>query len=666
MPGGIVTPKMNTIFFRRFICLLAVISGIILNSGDVSGKNYSRRAPRPTTSDHTWSDFDYNFNLDEGGRLTGTNIFTLVYNTTPPRWYNDGYGIYRKICKTGSETLKITELPGDDIYRYTLTTNVTIWDWDEHLHKWAKRNPLPFNGTRTFIVKDGVVDGKFEFPITTNAFLDVTMIYGSAADGLIPSDGKVSWRFYGQNKPTENYDKEIVPEGDSIRISLCEYVTEVLKTHILGSMEESESGSLIRMAFPITNKETIELCGRDANVGSLLDNYLYIGLPDVYCNRYVNPYDPVTTILPNGHTQVTTLNPNQSKDIVETWTENGFNYKKELKNGIETPIRGTKTSNDTLFIHIIDNASNSSVEETGFKTKGKYYMTRLKDGKDLVEIDWSPFVSEGYYIISNNGNKYFAVDNKNSARHTFRGLTVESKFYKAEYGNFVFKIIDNSGAKTVSVENEPEMTPEAKEYIRFRTHPYIVNLFKETYSQNVSRNFTPPAISTITFLSNGAVERIRPKESLWGQFVYDLDNPGKNPLTKIAALIAMELDVPDYDVNKIDEKIVGKRTAKMMKKLCSLLKQKNNHKAEIKISAQGKTYQEIFPNNAKKHFTNSNRYIDYKKVEITRIVKKGGKMTVFLQTTDTQGKICDAKMTLEDNVPTDRYAKVWECVAHNI
>ncbi len=45
--------------------MLLALAMVIFLGMYASAENYTRKAERPGASDHTWSDMDYNFNLDE-------------------------------------------------------------------------------------------------------------------------------------------------------------------------------------------------------------------------------------------------------------------------------------------------------------------------------------------------------------------------------------------------------------------------------------------------------------------------------------------------------------------------------------------------------------------------------------------------------------------------
>ena len=143
-----------------------------------------------------------------------------------------------------------------------------------------------------------------------------------------------------------------------------------------------------------------------------------------------------------------------------------------------------------------------------------------------------------------------------------------------------------------------------------------------------------------------------------------------NPLNKLAALIDMELDIPDYDTSKPEAKVVGKRTAKLLKKLCSMLKEKN-HKGDgvTKLDSNGIQYQDyenIWPNKAKKIVTEENRWTEYKKVSVERISKKGNKVTVVINLLTEDDNTDTVTMQLENNIPVDKYVWVWESVALSV
>lgn len=132
-----------------------------------------------------------------------------------------------------------------------------------------------------------------------------------------------------------------------------------------------------------------------------------------------------------------------------------------------------------------------------------------------------------------------------------------------------------------------------------------------------------------------------------------------NPLTEAATLIGMELDIPDYDVENIEAKVVGKRAQRLLKKLTSLLNQKLDQKAPTKIGADGRPYQDIWPNSVKRTFLKDNRWNDFKKAWVSRIAKKGRDVTVWITTEGKEGVIDVTEMRLQDNVPIDEYGIIW-------
>lgn len=138
-----------------------------------------------------------------------------------------------------------------------------------------------------------------------------------------------------------------------------------------------------------------------------------------------------------------------------------------------------------------------------------------------------------------------------------------------------------------------------------------------------------------------------------------LSKKSDNPLTETAALIGMELDVPDYDVEKVETKVVGKRTTRLLKKLISLLNQKVNQKGATKIGPDGRPYQDIWPNSVKRAFLKDNRWNDFKKAWVSRIAKNGNSVTVWITTINDNGIENVTEMKLQDNVPVDEHSSIW-------
>lgn len=641
----------------------------------ISAKNYTHKATRPAASDHTWCGYDYNFNIDdESGSLTGTNTFSLVYNTVPPQWYNDEYTLINpKYSFTGHETLTITVDPGEFNYTYTLTTAVVQWVWDTHLLKWVKYNDCPMNGTRTFRIRDGIVSGSFEFPIAVGA-TGARFIFGNSRDGLIPQNGKIGWKAYDftDANPTV-LNAEIVPEGNNVRINIEAYIKDVIKNPDIMRMTSDENGTSTQLRFPITGDklnyvDIFDACGSLAGVN--INDYAYILLPDLYYDKYVDPFAPVTTILPNGHQLETTLQPNGSYNEVESWEENGYSYVRKKIEGNEKPVIGKKTVNDTTLIHYID--KHLGIEEHGFYLSGRYYMTKLKNAKDRsdndVTIDWSKLHSDGFYVIDDKsyGERYYCLPSEDAGTPTFEHL-IKSGILGLEYGKFAFKSVDSDGNTTILITNKSLMTPQAEAELREERHPYLLNQFKEQ-NKEIPADYTPVQPFAITLKPDGSVKAmsLQPRnltgrekldyqdyDTMWYQFLSNARRT--NALSEIASLINMELEIPDYDTDKIDAKVIGKRTSELLKKLTSLLNQKLNQKST-----------NVWPNGAKKAFLHGNRWKDFKKAQISRIVKNHTDITVYVTTINDKGREKTVTLQLQDNIPTDKYGTVWQKVANSI
>ena len=665
---------------KQIIILVAVLLQAILVSSPSEAKNYTREAPRPTASDHKWQGYDYNFNLDESGELTGTNTFTLAYNAAPPKWYNDGYGLVNpKFTYTGYETLTITVDPGDFNYTYTLKTAVSRWVWDTHLLKWVRDMEMPYNGTRTFKIRDGVVSGNFEFPVSFDLTMSGWLIFGSATDGLFPSDGKIGWKYYDIPEHTNSICKdEIKPDGNETRINIETYAKDVLKAKQPYGTElgSDETGTYAVMRFPFTSErhDILTQIAFAAGIGHGLESYARITLPDVYYDKYVDPYAPVTKMLPNGHKLVTTLQPSGHYDKEETWSENGYDYTKKTVEGNDRPAVGRKKEGNRSYIHYID--GDRGVEEKGYEENGVYYMTKLKKTGGMscdVDIDWSMLASDGHYVLSDNEYRaeYYCLPEADGPQHVF-SHEVKSEISNKVLGEYVVKEIDENGNTWVLTANTAALSPQAVRMLKEDTHPYLLTLFRQA-DPEITKRYEPRTAYMIGMKPDGSVagERFKARD-LTGREKYEYDDYDKkwnhfyadarrrNVLAEMAQLVSMELDVPDYDIEKVDARVTGKRTAALLKTLCSLLKQKNNNKAP-KVGER----HDFWPNNAKKAFTRGDRFVNFKKVEIARIVKKGGRVAVTVRTTDAKGAEKDTELLLEDNIPVDEYGVVWYVVAKN-
>lgn len=658
---NVLSEKLSIMRTLTSFLLVCAVIGTSVNNADA--KNYTSKAERPAASDHTWWGYDYNFNLDENRQLTGTNTFSKVYNTSPTKWHNTGYYGEGVSMFTGSETLTITVLPGESNYKYTIDTELTEWSWDTHQLKWVKRRDLPTNGVRTFMVKDGMLNGPFEIPVAASPF-GVHYLKGNAVNGVIPNGAGISWKVfdYSTNAPVTN--THIKSVGDTVRLNVETYMADVLKEELTGQYGSDENDTWVRLRFPVVgdNHDLLAMIGSQAGVGSALESYSIITLPEVFYDAYVDPYAPVTSILPNGHTLITTKQHNQQVHTLETWEENGYSYSKEY-NGSEQPTIGIKNADGKKFIHLID----KDCEEKGFFNKGCYFIIYLdkKEGRSRLnlEIDWTPFEAEGYYIISNMEGKKYAVIEEDSNRPSFYNLVIPSTYTKRDTEHRIFKEEAANGNETYSVDYTAALSEQAKDFLKFISHPYIKNKYGPAYE-----------ITQITMDSSGNVIFVRPEKEVWEspeQYksklnrhnwlarMLSMSKKPDNPLVETADLIDMELNIPDYDIEKIDAKVVGKRTSRLLKKLESLLNEKINQRAEIKIGPDGKSYQDLWPNSVKRVFLKDNRRADFKKAWVSRIVKDGTKVTVFITTVTDKGRETVTEMKLQDNVPIDEYSTVW-------
>lgn len=663
----------------RTITTLLLALALMTAGFDVSAKNYSHKEARPSASDHTWYGFDYNFNIGDDGYLSGTNTFTIVYNSAPTKWHNTGYygeGILRMY--TGHETLTITVLPGDKNYKYVLSADVVEWQWDTHLLKWVKRRNMPTNGTRTFIVKNWMLSGSFEIP-TIASVSGVKFICGNAVDGVIPDNSSLSWKVFDYTTNTPQTGLSLKSKGDSIKINVLKYLEDVEKIDVSGNnglarFGTDKFGVCVELAFPylkgqyVTNiLDAVASKIHDPAVSKCLKKYSFITLPELYYDNYIDPYAPVTTILPNGHKLVKTLQPNNQVFTLETWEDDGYSYSIKDEGVSNPPTIGTKTVDGKKFIHVIGTDRYDKYEEKGFFDKGKYHLTYIhRKGHNnpiKYEIDRTPYESDGYCIISDAEGKKYAVAKEDSEKHTYYSLSIPSVYTNKEFEYFIFKEEGKDGTITVSANNTSLLSSQAKEFIRFASHPFIQEKYKPGYK-----------IIQVTMDSDGNVILSRPVRKDWqtpeyyksllSRFNWEaqmlaLSKKPDNPLTEVATQIGMELDVPDYDVEKIEAKVIGKRTARLLKKLESLLNQKVNQKGDTKIGPDGRPYQDIWPNSVKRAFLKDNRWNDFKKAWVSRITKKGDSVTVWITTVNDKGAEKTTEMRLQDNVPIDEHSIIW-------
>lgn len=704
---------------KHLLKLLIVLFSVECMGFQVSAKHYSHKATRPAASDHKWEGYDYDFNLDENGRLMGTNTFSLVYNSAPPRWYNDGYGLVNpKFTYTGSETLTITvKSPGNRTY--TFKTNVTEWVWDTHLLKWVKRRDMPYNGTRTVNIVDYCAEGSFEFPVAADV-LNQWFVSGIGKNGMVPSGSKIVWKLCEDNKITVSKEA-IVSEGNTEIINIETYIHDVLHRESMPGImiEGSNDRTYMEFCFPISSQhhDILRFCSAaEGKTYNELEPYKYIYLPNVYYDNYVSPYAPVETIESNGHKRVTTLQPNGAKHYVETWTENGYEYTLR-EEGTREPIIGIKKEDDKTFIHFIGTAQQ---EEHGYIKGDKYYLTSYKEKSprsiyDKVEIDWSPLESDGYYVISDyEGNKYYAWNQVSDTTLTFAPFEIKSRYKPEIYfgGNQIFKRVDKDGNTTVRANNKQELSPQAQLFIERSENPIFIRKFKfndgkdlialaKSISEKVNKQrwtysmeqdlinggfdfYSPATIELITYMTDGRVKlptnpfKLTPKDYMkddlfeiaesedyfngmtlsandaalvkritenWGNYIKSNNN--KKFWDEVASQIGMELNVPDYDMTKINSKQTGKRTEKILKELSKRLTEKpDNPQKWVNRIAQVYGQDEEKP-------------VQYKKAEISHIVKKGTEIWITVTTTSITGDIKNVTLHLKDNIPDDKYATLW-------
>lgn len=430
---------------------------------------------------------------------------------------------------TGHETLTITVLPGDKNYKYVLSTDVTEWQWDTHLLKWAKRRDMPTNGTRTFIIKHWLLSGPFEVPTITTA-LGVHFVCGNSVDGVIPDSSSLSWKVYDYSQNTPQNGLSFQSVGDSIRINIVKYLEDVKKMDLsgnngLGRFAMDKFGACIGLSFPYVKGQyennildVVASKEQDPLVSKCLKKYSFISLPDLYCDEYVDPYAPVTEFLPNGHKLVTTLQPNQSVHTLETWEENDYLYTKKYE-GHEEPTIGKKTVDGKQFIHVISTDRYDYYEEKGFFDKGKYYLTYI-NRKELnnptnYKIDWTPYESEGYYIIFDSESSKYAVAQEDSVRPSYLSLIISSSYLNKDFEHNIFKEVSKDSLTTVSVYNNASLSPQAKEFINLHRIPLYGKSSNRgtkfqrlqwiqtemSYLPNPKENYGNPQITTIFLLT---------------------------------------------------------------------------------------------------------------------------------------------------------------------
>nr|MDE7472244.1 hypothetical protein [Muribaculaceae bacterium] len=362
-------------------------------------------------------------------------------------------------------------------------------------------------------------------------------------------------------------------------------------------------------------------------VGSKLTKYAAITLPDFYYDKYVNPYDPVTKILDNGHKLVSTLQENQSIYTEETWEEDGYSFLKKY-DGKYHPTIGKKIIGDTTYIKYKDlHSYGKSVDEKGFIVQKKYYLTNLRIQDKDLSIDYSHVPTDGYIIIDDNNGKHFAYIKNEDNKPYLTNYEVESIGTDSSVTYNVYKHIDNDGNITVPIDLTSELSTKAIEFKNFLNHPYV----KIHWPSKTK-------ITELTMTPDG--ELLPSQKDGYYEYILRMSRNPNNPMYQLQASIAMELNVPDYDITitkKIDEKVVGQRTAKLLKEL---------------------------PKSFITHLKDE-KQMDLKKARVSRIIKQDKNISVYVTTIDKNGNENITKLMLEDNIPVDKYAKLWKLVTKN-
>ena len=214
----------------------------------------------------------------------------------------------------------------------------------------------------------------------------------------------------------------------------------------------------------------------------------------------------------------------------------------------------------------------------------------------------------------------------------------------------IFKEVDAEGQKTVSPDNADELSRQAKDFIHFARHPYTKSNYPTTYSLN---RITMNGDGEVVF-ADGRHTSDRKYADYYRKLLEMSKNPD-NPLATFPALIAMELDIPDYDTDKNNAKIVGKRTSKLLNTLISDLKKG--------LKRDKLTYEVTWPSGAKRAFLKGKSADDFSSAKVSRIVKQGQDVTVYVTTVKDNGQRKVTAMKLQGNISVDTYANVWRIVA---
>lgn len=655
-----------------------------------SAETYTRKANRGGASDHNWSDYEYSFTLDGDDRLTGTNTFSLVYNDKPTRWHNLDYYGEGIIMLTGHETLTITRLPGENNYKYTLTTDVTRWQWDTHLLKWVKSSNDPTNGTRSFTLKNWMLDGRFDIPVLQGTLV-ADFLCGNSVNGVIPNGEAMSWKQYNYDGNSPRIFFEAKSVGDEQRINFETYMEaehpELDNWNRYGVFGSCSKGTRVEMKFPMTDSylhhvNLLQIVGDMTGCVKALDRYRWILLPELYKDDYVyvDPYEPVTEVLPDGRTKTTTLQHDGTEHIEYTWIDDEGYSCRELFDGDIHPTTGIKTVGDTTFVHYDYSLHRDKKVERSYIVNGEYFPTYIEDASNDEPVNtyyicWSEkdkgtaavSHSHGTNIAQASRDQLYITKTESDAIVSIDTLTLRSHYYGRNYTYYVLKKVDKDGYKTVHYSNVDELSPEAQTFVEFVQHPYIQHKYPS--------NFT---LGNITMTPEGKIHagkkhavaqnrQVRQTASTYDEWILKMQslcNQTNNPIKVMQNTIAMDLSVPDYDIDRVSDKVVGKRAAALIKTLVSNLNKKLK-KGETKVDSRGNSYLDIWPNDIKKEFMHENRTEDFEKAWVSRMVKQGDVVKVYVTTVNDRSVEKVTELILKDNCPMDEYSRLWKSVGEN-
>jgi hypothetical protein len=270
---------------RRLLILITSIIFCISTFSEV--KTYTEKAITPIVDNIYYHDFEYTYNINSEGKLTGINTFSVVYQKSPPP--RDLYSELHTTLRTGKETLTIVCDPRNTGNRtMTYTNTVQYWYFDRKSWTWKKRFNDRLYGEYTIKLIDWRLSGTFSIPIGEyNSTSNYTYISGTSINGEIP-EGK-SLLFGYIDKDTNKLEKftdlePLVSESNLGDFKGYIEVLDYLKLNVTDIEQfgfwkyiycTKENMTLTRLCFPATFEMFIINKGPFAKE----DFFEYVGLP---------------------------------------------------------------------------------------------------------------------------------------------------------------------------------------------------------------------------------------------------------------------------------------------------------------------------------------------------------------------------------------------------